>query len=177
MKIKNWKLKIALPVLILLLGCVAYYIYSGSSSEPEETPFKVPVLNQKYENAKHGFGLTMPEGFTSRESSANGSDTIVFENAKAEGIQIVISPYDDIKILTKAMIESDIPDMQVLDPQPVEIGNANTGLAFRSDNDAFNGKSREVWFVFNRELYQISTYERLDELLQKMFATWTFTAK
>ncbi len=164
-----------LAVVVVAVG--GYYIYARMHKGADEAPFKVPVLNQSYSNAKHHFSLTMPEGFTARESTVDGKDTIVFENAKSEGIQIVISPYDDIKVLTADMIESAIPDMKVEDAESVEIGNANKGLAFKSDNQAFDGKSREVWFVFNRELYQISTYERLDELLQKMFATWSFNGK
>jgi len=64
--------------------------------------------------------------------------------------------------------------MQVTGVQPVEIGDDYTGVAFRSDNPAFGGASREVWFVFHGNLYQISTYEHLDSLLQTMFSTWKF---
>ncbi len=43
-----------------------------------------------------------------------------------------------------------------------------------SDNPAFAGASREVWFVFNTNLYQISTYTEFDELLKGLFGTWQF---
>ena len=64
--------------------------------------------------------------------------------------------------------------MKVIDDQILEIGNNYKGVAFRSDNAAFDGDSREVWFVFKGNLFQISTYARLDPLLKAMFATWKF---
>ena len=72
------------------------------------------------------------------------------------------------------MIEKDIPDLLITDAQTVEIGDNYKGLAFKSDNSAFGGASREVWFVFRNNLYQISTYEKFDELLKKVFSTWVF---
>jgi hypothetical protein len=162
----------------LIIGGSGTYLAlrGGEPASPSQEPYVVPPLSQGYMNEKHRFSVTMPEGFTARESSADGIDTIVFENGKAEGIQIVISPYDDVPQLTKAMILADIPDMAVTDEQPVEIGSNHTGIAFKSDNPAFDGASREVWFVFRGELYQISTYERFDPLLIAMFGTWQFDA-
>jgi len=178
LKIENWKMKIALALLALAVLTLGYYIYSmKKASAPEEAPYTVPALTKPYTNDKYKFSLTLPEDFKASESSVDGKDTIVFQNAKSEGIQIAISPYDDIKTLTAEMIEREIPDMKILDTQPVEIGSNYKGVAFKSDNEAFSGASREVWFVFKGNLYQISTYERFDELLKAMFGTWDFNAK
>lgn len=46
---------------------------------------------------------------------------------------------------------------------------------FQSDNPAFDGASREVWFVYNDYLYQISAYAEFDEFLKELFGTWQFT--
>ncbi len=172
---------------LLLLGA-GYYIYARMSSDnpskasQDDSPFKdlppyvVPDLTKDYSNSNHGFSLKIPADFNVRESTLGGTDTIVFENEKTEGIQAVISPYEDktVKILTSDMIRSDIPDMDIRDVQEVEIGREHKGVAFKSDNEAFSGSSREVWFIFQGELYQISTYERFDGLLQKIFGTWKF---
>ena len=140
------------------------------------TPYVVPPLTQNYTNTTYGFSLNVPEDFTTRESDINGSHTIVFESPNDDGVQIIIAPYDQkgIKNLTKDMIRSAIPDMKISDDQTVEIGNNYTGLAFKSDNDAFDGDSREVWFIYKDNLYQISTYSRLDDLLKSIFTTWQF---
>ncbi|MFA6050580.1 MAG: hypothetical protein WC761_05280 [Candidatus Paceibacterota bacterium] len=169
--LKNKKIIGVIAAIVVIIA--AYYMYVRVSGD-REVPYKVPVLSEKYDNTEHKFSLMMPKGFTARESELEGVDTIVFENDKSEGIQIVISPFDDVKELTKSMIQADIPDMEISDEQTVEIGDNHKGLAFKSDNDSFNGESREVWFVFQGKLFQISTYERFDELLQEMFATWSF---
>ena len=134
------------------------------------------------ENQIHGFLFTTPDGYTVREAE----NTILIENEEGKGVQILITPLDeDIPILTEERIRSDIPDMQITDVQTVEIGENRSGIAFKSDNEAFgcdvsepcpegSGASREVWFVFNGMFYQISTYERLDALLKSIFATWEF---
>ena len=171
---KGRNVKIISIVLIVVALSLSYYIYNlraGHSS----VPYVVPALSKPYTNSKYHFSLMLPDDFTVRESSMDGKDMIVFQNSKSEGIQITISPYDDIKVLTADMIEKELPDMKVSDAEPVEIGMYNKGVAFRSNNDAFDGASREVWFVFDSKLYQISTYERFDKLLQKMFETWRFT--
>jgi hypothetical protein len=168
---KNKKILGVIAAIVVIIA--AYYMYVRVSGD-REAPYKVPALSEKYENTEHKFTLLMPKGFSARESELEGVDTVVFENDKSEGIQIIVSPFDDVKELTKSMIQADIPDMKVSDEQPVEIGNDYKGLAFRSDNEAFDGRSREVWFVFSGKLFQISTYERFDPLLQAMFSTWQF---
>jgi hypothetical protein len=91
-------------------------------------------------------------------------------------VQIIVSPFnEDLHALTQDRIHQDVPDMTISDSQPIQIGENYTGLAFKSDNEAFGGASREVWFAFRGNLYQISTYDRLDPLLKKIFATWKFT--
>lgn len=185
----NKKDKIMGSVVILLCIILIAYIYMAhyrganralnridSADMANQTPYVVPSLTKPYTNSMYGFSLNIPEDFKVRESDVNGSHTIVFENAKSEGIQIVISLYDKkgVKVLTKDMIQSAIPDMQITDDQVLDVGSTYKGIAFKSDNDAFNGDSREVWFIFKDNLYQISTYSRFDELLKAMFATWEF---
>jgi hypothetical protein len=119
----------------------------------------------------------MPEGFSAQEleKNADGASTILIQNKSGEGIQILVTPFpEDTKVLTADQIRQDIPDMQVRQPEEVAIGAQYKGVAFLSDNEAFENASREVWFVFRGNLYQISTYERLDTLLKAIFATWKF---
>jgi hypothetical protein len=129
-----------------------------------------------YENAQFGFSLKMPDGFSPLQlpEDETGAHTLVLQNSAGEGIQIRISPYVDVKTITADDITIAIPDMSISDPEVVTIGPEYTGVAFVSDNDAFEGASREVWFVYKGNLYQISTYKRLDTLLQAIFATWQF---
>jgi hypothetical protein len=139
-------------------------------------PYVVPPIQETYTNVALGFSLGLPDGFTAQESEEeNGVKTVVLQDSEGNGIQILATPLkEDIPHLSIERVKRDIPDMKVSDVQSVEIGENRTGVAFMSDNEAFGGASREVWFTFRGHLYQISTYARLDELLQSMFASWTF---
>lgn len=178
--------KILAPLIVLLvLAAVAATYFTHRSAEgiaPASTagaPYQAPALAQHYENAAHGFSLMMPADFSAQEGqNADGNTVITLQNQTGDGIQILISPFDEDTgsgyTLTKERILEDIPNLAITAEQPVEIGSHYTGLAFKSDNAAWDGASREVWFVFRGNLYQISTYERLDPLLQSIFKTWQF---
>jgi len=128
-----------------------------------------------YKNTKYSFSLSLPKSFETRELSDEIGDYVLIENGEGDGLQITISPFDDIKVLTAEMIRADIPDMKISEVQVIEIGDIHKGVAFLSDSPEFGGSSREVWFVFRGNLYQISTYARLDGLLKQVFMTWQFT--
>lgn len=169
---------------LLVLGVAAWFFLrqapavlpAGPSTDSHQTPFVVPPLAGTYTNAKYHFSLALPEGFTAGElPGADGADTVILQNKKGDGIQIIIRPFgEDLHVLTRDRIHQDIPDMKISDVENVTIGPTYTGVAFISDNEAFGGSSREVWFVFRGNLYQVSTYARLDGLLKAMFATWKF---
>lgn len=142
----------------------------GTLAEANE-PYQVPPMAGEYQNDEYRFSFSLPQGFAAREMQG----AVVVEDAEGNGIQIVITPIeDDIPQMTEERIRADIPDLSVREPEVVEVGDGRTGLAFLSDNEAFNGASREVWFVFDGHLYQISTYARLDPLIQAIFRTWEF---
>lgn len=174
---------------IMMFAALGVWILSGGRSATIEVPelkfaqsdaanekFSVPPMTDEYRNDELRFSIALPEGFTVGELPVDehGGRTIILQNNSGEGIQIYTRPFDDIRTLTADMVQSDIPDMEISDVQTVEIGENHTGIAFVSDNEAFGGASREVWFVFNGTLYQISTYARLDDLLRAMFGTWKF---
>lgn len=170
---------------LILLAAAGYYGYSKFKSQPQTASTgatSTPALVQNYNNSVYGFSLMMPAGFAANESQdpSTGADTVVLQNKTGDGIQIVITPFNEDKppysgyTLTQARILQDLPGLAIADEQPVVVGPNYTGLAFKSDNLAFDGASREVWFVFRGNLYQISTYARLDPLLQAIFKTWQF---
>lgn len=174
---------IAAGAIFVIVVAGAYFFLRGEREVvvPSQLSFGAVYvgapLADEYRNDTFKFSLSMPEGFRAQElpQDENGAHTIVLQNDKGEGIQIYITPYpEDPKSVTAGDVRSAIPDMQVTEDQVVQIGANYQGVAFKSDNDAFEGDSREVWFVFRGNLYQISTYARLDGLLQAMFGTWKF---
>lgn len=166
-------------ILAFIFAGWALYVSQKTIIQPTEIsgePYEGAPLEGDYTNNQFSFSLKMPEGFSAQELPVDdfGATTIILQNEKGEGIQIRVTPYDDIKILTADMVRESIPDMKISEPEEVVIGPEYTGVAFLSDNEAFEAASREVWFVFRGNLYQISTYARLDTLLKAMFATWKF---
>lgn len=153
--------------------------FSFGSVKPSElssgAPYTGAPLTADYKNETFRFALDIPDGFTAGElpEDENGGTAIVLQNKNGEGIQIYVTPGSDQLTLTADDIRASIPDMEVSLPEPVEIGEY-TGVAFLSDNEAYEGASREVWFYYRGNLYQISTYASLDPLLRAMFATWSF---
>lgn len=134
-------------------------------------------LSADYRNEQFRFALDMPDGFTAGElpRDENGGTAIILQNEKGEGIQIYVTDADPaLRMLSAEDIRAALPDMRIEASEVVQIGSDHQGVAFLSDNEAFGGASREVWFYFGGNLYQISTYERLDSLLKAMFATWQF---
>lgn len=183
MKIKNYKLEIGLLLLTLILSTFYFLPRSaptsdGSGSQTSSTPIPEYQYTQDYSDPTYNFSFKYPEGFTVTvvPSAEEGQgETVLIESSDNKvGVQIIISPYGSDADITAEMIARDIPELKISDAQPVEIGPSRKGLAFMSDNPAFSGKSREVWFVFNKNLYQISAYAENDEFLKKMFSTWQF---
>ena len=177
-----------LIVFVIAIAIAGFWFWRQDNSG-----YSVPVLEQApetragesiYRNDQYRFLITVPEGFEAREIGSEMGTTVVIEGNKerargnkAEGVQILISPLnlaEDIYELTLNHIKTDLPDISISDPEPVEIGSIHKGLAFISDNPAFGGRSREVWFIYNKTLYQISTYDYSDSLLTQIFGTWKF---
>lgn len=173
------RMYVLVAVLLAAVFAIWAFLVSGKSVQPAEIrggEYTGAPLQTNYENKTYSFSLRTPKGFSVQElpTDETGADTVILQNEKGEGIQIRISPFEDIRALTADMVRENIPDMQISETETVAIGPEYTGVAFISDNEAFGGSSREVWFVYQGNLYQISTYARLDTLLKAMFATWKF---
>ncbi len=122
------------------------------------------------------FAFRYPSDFSVERLPLEGSEAILVHNKTTQiGAQIYISPYSGSEInITPELVSQELPELQINEPQEVLIGTDRKGLAFLSDNKQFGGSSREVWFVWDGLLYQISTYAELDEFLKGLFGTWAF---
>lgn len=176
----NTRRFIVVAALLLALAAFAAWLLAASSVKPEGLEsgnYAGAPLTMEYRSDAYRFSLSMPEGFSATELPADeqGGVAVVLQDKESEGIQVYVVPAGtSAAVLTEADIRSAIPGIQIREPEVIEIGAEHRGLAFLSDNEAFGGDSREVWFYFRGNLYQISTYARLDSLLKAMFATWKF---
>lgn len=131
---------------------------------------------EEYTNSDYGFSFKHPKDFVVNSVPTEEGEAILVQNiAKNIGVQILISPFDGGEIdMTVDFIKAEIPDLKIIEPREVLLGPDRKGLAFMSDNEAFGGAAREVWFVFDGRFYQISAYAELDGFLRGLFGTWKF---
>ena len=142
-----------------------------------------------YEDTDYGFSFFYPENFSiGAFADEEGTKTILVQNAeKNTGVQIFISAFDENITLTPERIKKDVPDIAMSDVKSISVGQeqrSDLGVpALRSDLDAnavsFNsnnstGQSREVWFVYKSNLYQISAPIAASGILDTIITIWHF---
>ena len=134
-----------------------------------------PKLVKSYTNDTYRFSLMMPADFAATIvlASDDVGETVVLQNSAAEGVQIIVAPWDeDAQALTAERITQDT-GLTATNVQPIAIPGG-VGLSFNSNNDAFDAASSDIWLVHDGNVYQLTTYTRLEPLLHAMFATWRF---
>ncbi len=117
----------------------------------------------------------------------NNGETIVFQSSQDEktvakeermGFQIFITPFNEEDILTKERILNDILSVVVDDIEEVILGTKVGGRDVQAflfwSRDEKIGKTREVWFVHDGYLYEITTYAHLDSWLANILQTLNF---
>lgn len=181
------KIIISISILIVLaLVSGIYFWQNRNKGNPSVSPsivaseFTKEISQYKYTESyihpTNHFSFNYPKEFTVTSVPSDSIEIILVQSTTTKvAVQITISPFqgEDIDI-TPDIIKTEIPDMKIDNAQDLLVGPSRKGLAFVSDNPAFGGKSREVWFVFKGKLYQISTYYEFDEFLKGVFATWKF---
>lgn len=147
------------------------------------------ILGEGYQTFTHptfAFSVEYPNTFVIEAyKEKDGGETIIFQtqDEKKLGFQIFISPFGEDEVITRERILEDIPFTTVLEPQEVIIGNpsVNSGqvihaLVFWSEDPSV-GKTREVWFTYGGNLYEITTYAELDSWLAQILSSWRFVTE
>jgi hypothetical protein len=104
----------------------------------------------------------MPADFSATEGSEidpNASTTVLLQSRAGDGVQILISPWDEpASALTAERVTQDT-GLTVTNVEPIAIPGG-VGLSFNSNNDAFDGASSDIWFVHTGNVYELTTYGR-----------------
>ena len=175
------RIKIIITVIVVAILAIAAVILLKQSGTEQNIPGaseekssrQTPAGSKIYEDTDYGFSFFYPENFSvGAFSDAENTKTILVQNAEnTAGIQIFISAFDENITLTPERIKKDVPDIAMSDVQTVSIGQSSpersdlkagtprsdlvTAVSFKTGN-AGADKSREVWFVYKSDLYQIS---------------------
>lgn len=134
------------------------------------------VSGNTFSSGKYHFSITYPDGYkASISSDPDGNDTLIVQNSKSEGLQVRIEKMDTpVDAITESMIRNDIPNIVMNDSKNVTVGNVGKGVSFTSNNPAFGGNSREIWFAANGYFYQLSADMKYDDLVGNVIAGWVF---
>lgn len=147
--------------------------FAASAAHSETLPQPAPDGWRRYENVLYGFSLFYPEGMTVRQfDEGRGAQTVIFEDTAAgQGFQIFIVPYDGERI-SEERFRKDVPSGVLTDPVDLSI-NGVPAVAFYSTHTLL-GETREVWFIRNGYLFEVTAPAVLDEWLAQIVDTWQF---
>ena len=181
----------AVIIIVVLVVAGAYFLWSrggltslnlGSSNSENQGDAGAPAggesadISETYISPDYGFSFKYPKGFNATELSDDLGDTVLVQGAEEKsGFQVYITPFDEAEPLTGARILQDLPPSEVIDPKDVLIGEgkAINAVIFLSTNPSF-GKTREVWFIREGFLYQVTTYEGQDNMIGPILETLKF---
>jgi len=126
-----------------------------------------------YKNLLFRFSLTYPKDLQVREyDDGTSASTITFEDAAGKnGFQIFIVPYAENQI-TPQQFKKDVPSGVMKEPTDIIIGGERATMFY--SQDLVKNKTREVWFIKDGFLYEITTDAALDNWLAQILSTWRF---
>ena len=127
----------------------------------------------EYRNEKYHFSLFHSDKQTVKEyDEGGGASTITFENIDGgRGFQIFIVPYGGDKV-SKERFQRDVTSGVMKNPQNVSVAGA-FGTMFESQ-DLSLGDTREIWFIHDGYLYEVTTLKVLDDVIEGVMQTWAF---
>ena len=132
----------------------------------------VPAGTMPYKNLLLHFFLFYPDDLQKKEYTGGSDSTITFNNAETgRGFQIFVVPYSEDRIVPE-QFKKDLPSGVIEDPVEILIDGA-PAIMFYS-KDAVMGDTREVWFIKNGFLYEVTTYRDLDAWLSAIMQSWRF---
>jgi hypothetical protein len=174
------RLAVLLAVL-LAAGSIFFFQTRTNTESPMATTAKsepnvireVPSGMREYKNINYHFSILYSAGLTVEERNHDGgATTIVFEDReRVQGFQIFVRPYTGGE-LSEEQFKLDNPSGVREKLQPVTIDGA-VGAAFYSQEPNL-GPTREVWFVRDGYLYEVTTLKPLEADLQTVLLTWQF---
>lgn len=144
---------------------------------PEElaTPADPPPGYVKYENKKYGFSYYhSSQAAVTEYDEGGGAMTIVQENLqKVRGLQIFIVPYAE-KTISEERFKADIPSGVRNNAEKTFIGKRGVEAVTFNSYDQFLGETREVWFIYNGHLYEVTTFRGVGDWFTPIMQTWRF---
>jgi hypothetical protein len=163
-----------IAILVLAIAAGVFIQNSGFKTHTPESPQSASRDIAIYKNDYLGFTFNHPRVLTVHEvNEGGGAFTFSFESPKEEkGFQIFIAPYTELKI-SEDRFKRDVPSGVRKNSVSGMVGGVQA-VFFESQN-AVLGDTREVWFIKNGYLYEVTTPKALETWLYPILETWRFT--
>jgi hypothetical protein len=169
-------------IVILIIAAASYFMFIRSktagvsdlqSPQALDSVMAEP-FDKTYESPDFHFSFKYPDGFVVNPvQQDNGTIFTISEPKSGINFQIEVGPFNDpATTITAERVRSDLPNEVIIDPQPVIFGSHNAGTTFQSKNVDID--TREIWFVANGLLYQISSPVEFEPVLKNLMLTWKF---
>jgi hypothetical protein len=126
-----------------------------------------------YTNASFNFSLSYPDDLRATEyREAGNALTASFQDpSTGEGFEVYVTPYSDTQV-TEARFKLDEPSGTFQEPTGIIVGGVQAVMFY--GYNPIMGDTREVWFIRNGFLYEVTTYKQLDSWLAGIMQTWRF---
>lgn len=140
--------------------------------ESEPATQAVSADLRSYTNRAYHFYIEFPKGLVGHEyAEHDGAMSVTFQNPETNaGFQVYVTPYAG-KQIDDARFKLDNPSGVRIDPTPVVVDGV-TATMFFSKNVI--GDTREVWFIHDGYLYEVTSYKELDAWLAEIMRSWKF---
>lgn len=162
---------LALILAALIGGLVMVFGTKNAHLSIPEAPEGPPPGYVEYKNEHYGFAFYYPESLTITEfDEGQDTRTITIENLdEGLGFQIFALPYSGVGI-SEERFRKDIPTGVRRKEAVVMVGGIEA-VAFLAENSLL-GEAREVWYIRDGYLIEITAPSALDEWLSTVLSTW-----
>lgn len=188
------KYVLGIVVLLVMAGFSIFYINARGAQEitavEDNSASTPPALSEKaytppypapsdpqgfnrYQNTAHKFSLLYPNDLGVREYKESAdSMSATFESPDgSKGFQIYVTKYTEPQI-TPERFKLDQPSGVRDAPTDVIVDGTRATMFF--GRNSVMGDTREVWFIREGFLYEVTTYRELDAWLAQIMQTWKF---
>ena len=141
--------------------------------EPASPTPTIPKGYKEYRNEEYHFSLQYPGDIPVKEYKEEGAAmTITFQPGNGEpGFQVFVQHNNGAQI-TDERFRIDEPSGVM--KEPVDFTLDGTPARTFYGYDTLIGDTREIWFIKDGFLYEITTYKALDSWLTQIIQTWKF---
>lgn len=170
---KKFSIFIAIIIVTVSVGGYFYFFKNMNTENLSSDKSEVSTDTLQYKNIERSFTLEYPRDLKYKDTDeGDTTHTIVFSDDTGDkSFQIFFTPYLGDQI-TQSRILKDVSSGKFTQPIDIVINGSIRAIVFFSTIDV--GEMREVWFLHDGYLFQVTTYRDLDEWLAKIMETWEF---